>query len=139
MPTAKKIEEKTEKVVEAAVKKVEGVNGSNPVLKAVRSVLLVVIGTFAVGKEEIEAVVNRLVEKGEIAEKDGRELLSDLFERRQKDMTKAESKVEGLLDTRVEGILARMNIPSRGDVEELGKKIAELAKKVDDLTKKVVA
>ncbi len=145
MPTAKVTKpvedavKKTTKSVEAAVDKAAEMNGKNPVVKIVRNVLLAAIGTVALGKEEIEAIVNRLVERGEIAEKDGREMITDLFERRPKDLPKPEIKVEGVMDGRIEGILARMNVPSRGDVEELGKKIADLSRKVDDLTKKLAA
>lgn len=145
MPTAKSVKpvedavKKTTKSVEAAAEKAAEMNGKNPVVKIVRNVLLAAIGTVALGKEEIEAIVNRLVERGEIAEKDGREMITDLFERRPKDLPKPEIKVEGVMDGRIEGILARMNVPSRGDVEELGKKIADLSRKVDDLTKKLAA
>jgi poly(hydroxyalkanoate) granule-associated protein len=115
---------------------------ANPILKALRSTLLIVIGTFALGKEEIEAIVNRLVEKGELAEKDARELLSDLLERR-KDLTettaKVEAKLEDLIDARVEAVLDRLNVPSRRSVEDLARKIAELAEKVDELTRRLSA
>jgi len=115
---------------------------SNPLLKALRSTLLIVMGTLAVGKEEIEAIINRLVEKGELAEKDARELLNDLLERG-KDLTettaKVESKIEDLIDARIEAILDRLNVPSRRSVEELARKIAELAEKVDELTRRLSA
>lgn len=145
MPTSKTAKpvtaaaEKAAKTAEVAAEKVAEMNGKNPVVKIVRNVLLAAIGTVALGKEEIEAIVNRLVERGEIAEKDGREMITDLFERRPKDLPKPEIKVEGVLDGRIDGILSRMNVPSRGDVEELGKKIADLSRKVDDLTKKLAA
>lgn len=139
MPTAKSAAAKAAKPVEAAANKVAEMNGKNPVVKVVRNVLLAAIGTVALGKEEIEAIVNRLVERGEIAEKDGREMITDLFERHPKEQVKPEIKVEGAVDGRIESLLARMNVPSRGDVEELGKKIADLSRKVDDLTKKLAA
>lgn len=140
MPTAKSPKTtEAAKNVNTAVEKAVEMNGKNPVAKIVRSVLLAAIGTVALGKEEIEAIVNRLVERGEIAEKDGREMLTDLFERRPKELPKPEIKVEGVLDGRIEGILSRMNVPSRNDVEELGKKIADLSRKVDDLSKKLAA
>ncbi len=116
--------------------------GHNPILKALRSTLLIVMGTLAVGKEELEAIVNRLVEKGELAEKDARELLNDLLERR-KDITgttaKVEAKIEDLIDARLEAVLDRLNVPSRRNVEELARKIAELAEKVDELSRRLSA
>ncbi len=70
-------------------------NGGNPVVKTVRTVLLTTAGALALGKEELETVVSQLVEKGEIAEKDGRDLLADLVNRPRKELGKAEEKFEG--------------------------------------------
>ncbi len=120
-----------------AQKAVDSLNGQNPVIKAVRTVMLAAIGAVALSKEEIEAIVNRLVEKGEIAETDGRELISDLMDRRKKETEVAAVKKEGILDQRVESILNRMNIPSKGDVESLSRKIGALSQKVDDLNQKI--
>lgn len=117
----------------------EHVNGGNPVVKAMRNMLMAAIGTVSMGIEEVETIVNHLIERGELAEKDGRAMVAEVRERRQKDMEKAGSRFDGLVDIRVETILNRMNIPSRSDVEDLGKKIGELSNKVDELTKKLAA
>jgi poly(hydroxyalkanoate) granule-associated protein len=125
-----------------AQKATDSLNGQNPVVKIVRTVMLAAIGAVALSKEEIEAIVNRLIEKGEIAESDGRELISDLLERGKKGTGEAVGKVEkvdGILDQRIESILNRMNIPSKGDVESLSRKIGALSQKVDDLNKKIGA
>ena len=102
--------------------------------------MLAAIGAVALSKEEIETIVNRLIEKGEIAESDGRELIGDLLERRKKEEVEVSEKVEkkgSVVDQRVESILNRMNIPSKGDVESLSRKIGALSQKVDDLNKKI--
>ena len=135
MATAKKTPKKGAETVTES-------NGRNPILKTIRTVLLAAIGTVAMGKEEIEAIVNRLVEKGEIAEKDGRELVNELLDRRKKDVEKVEDVVEeraGLMDQRIESVLNRMNIPSKSDVESLSRKIGSLSQKVDELNKKIEA
>jgi polyhydroxyalkanoate synthesis regulator phasin len=75
--------------------------------------------------------VDRLVERGEIAEKDGRKLVREVMDRRKKDAEKAEDEVS----KRVEEILDRMNVPTKADIEALGDKIAHLSKKVDELKK----
>lgn len=127
-------------IAETVTDKVEEhVNGGNPVVKAMRNMLMAAIGTVSIGIEEVEAIVNHLIERGELAEKDGRAMVAEVRERRQKDAEKVGSKFDGLVDIRVETILNRMNIPSRNDVEDLGKKIGELASKVDELTKKLAA
>lgn len=103
----------------------------NSMLAAVRKVLLAGIGVVALAQEEVEEFVNRLIERGEIAEKDGRRLVSDIMERRKKQVQEAEEELE----SRIEEILNRMNIPSKADIDALSRKITNLSKKVDELKK----
>jgi len=117
---------------------VEASNGKNPVFKMARTVLLATMGSVALGKEEIETIVNRLVEKGELAEKDGRDLIAEVIARRKKEIGKVDLKV-GNRDQRLESILGRMNVPSKRDVENLSRKIGTLSKKVDALNKKIAS
>jgi poly(hydroxyalkanoate) granule-associated protein len=102
-----------------------------PLLEAVRKVLLASIGAVALAQEEIEDFVNRLVERGEIAEKDGRKLVIDIRERRKKTTEKAEDT----LDQRVQDLLGRLNVPTKADMDALSAKITVLTKKVDELKK----
>ncbi|MCO6449413.1 MAG: phasin family protein [Caldilineales bacterium] len=132
MPTARKTVEKvTDKAAET------GTAVANPVVKAAHTLLLAGLGTFVMTKEEIEHAVERLAEKGEVVEKDGRKMFDDLFERRREDMTKAEERFENIMDQRIENMLKAMNIPSKTDIESLSKEVAKLSKKVGELDKKV--
>jgi poly(hydroxyalkanoate) granule-associated protein len=119
--------EKVEIVVEEGAEEME----RNPLLEATRKVLLASIGAVALAQEEIEAFVNKLVERGEIAEKDGKKLVRDVMEKRKKETKKAEDE----LDKRLEDLLDRMNVPSKSDIEALSAKITALSKKVDELKK----
>ena len=65
------------------------------------------------------------------AEKDGRKLVREVMDRRKKEAEKAEDEVSN----RVEEVLARMNVPTKADIDALGEKIAALSKKVDELKK----
>lgn len=103
----------------------------SPLFDAARKVLLAGIGAVALAQDEIEEFVNRLVERGEIAEKDGRKLVREVMDRRKQEAEKAEDEVS----KRVEEVLDRMNVPTKADIEALGEKISVLAKKVDDLKK----
>jgi polyhydroxyalkanoate synthesis regulator phasin len=120
---AKKVEDVAQDVKE----QVEG----TALFEAARRVLLAAIGAMALAQEEIEEFVAKLVERGEIAEKDGRKLVSEVVEKRKKQAKKAEDE----LDTRVEELLGRMNVPSKGDIDALSAKITALTKKVDELKK----
>ena len=103
----------------------------NALLDAARKVLMAGIGVVALSQDAIEDFVAKLVERGEIAEKDGRKLVTEVMDRRKKDAEKAEDEVT----KRVEEILEHMSVPSKADIEALGDKIAQLSKKVDELKK----
>lgn len=107
----------------------------NPFVETTRKVLLAGVGAMALAQEEAEAFVNRLVERGEIAEKEGRQLIKDMMEKRRKKAEDAAEKTEKEIDERVEQILERMNIPTRKDVNALSRQITALSKKVDQLKK----
>jgi len=101
----------------------------SPLLAPVRRVLLAGIGAVALAQDEAEDFVDKLVERGQIAEADGKKLVRDLMDRRKREAKKAEKK----LDRQVEEVLTRMNIPTKAEIEALGDKIAELTKKVEEL------
>ena len=103
----------------------------SPLLDAVRKVLLASVGAVALAQDEVEDFVNKLVDRGEIAEKDGKSLVRDMVEKRKKQTAKAEQE----LDQRIEELLHRMNVPSKSDIEALSAKVTELSAKVDELKK----
>ena len=102
-----------------------------PLFEAARKVLLAGIGVAALAQDEIEEFVNRMVERGEIAERDGKNLVREVMDKRKKSKLQAEDEIT----RRIEKILDRMNIPTKSDIDTLGEKIAALSKKVDELKK----
>ena len=110
-------------------------SGRNQMVEMARKVLLAGFGAVALAQDEVEAFVNRLIERGEIAEKDGRKLINDVMDRRRKQMEETQAKAKESVDSRVEAILHRMNIPTKSDIDALGAKIAALTKKVDQIKK----
>ncbi len=107
--------------------------GNNTFLSGLRRVLMAGIGAVALTQEQIEDFVNNLVERGEIADGDARKLLSEVIDRRKKLVQDGTRKAEEGLDKRIEGLLSRMNIPSKSEIDSLSQKIAELSSKVDEL------
>ena len=122
MPTKPKAEE--------AVAELED-NDQSHMTEFFRRMFLATIGAIAIAQEELEALVNRLVERGEMAEKDGKKLVQEMMDKRKSKTTKLEDE----LGKNVESVLNRMNIPSKADVEALSQDIAALSKKVDGLKK----
>ena len=115
-----------------------------------RKVVLAGMGAVALTLEEAQEFVEKLVERGEIAETDAQKLMQEVRKRAQrseKEATKAAKKaekstkgavkkVEGALEETVEGVLKGLNVPSKSDVDALSKKIGDLSRKVDALRSK---
>jgi poly(hydroxyalkanoate) granule-associated protein len=118
---------------------------------AVRRVLMAGVGVVVLTKDEIEDFVSKLIERGEIAEQDGRRLIREVLHRQREEAAEVADKVEGvaekmqeetgkqitraesMLDQRIESILSRLNVPSKSDIDTLSQKISLLAEKVDAL------
>jgi poly(hydroxyalkanoate) granule-associated protein len=96
-----------------------------------RKTVMATIGAAVIAEEEIVALINRLVERGEIAEKDGKKLVQEMFDKRKGKTTNIETEV----NKNVQGFLERLDIPTKADVEGLSQKITALSKKVDELKK----
>jgi poly(hydroxyalkanoate) granule-associated protein len=140
------IKDNTQKVINKVEETTQPV--VSPLFKAARSLLLASIGVVALSKEEIETLVSRLVEKGEITEKDGRKLVDELVTRTKEvsqsgvkktsqHVSKTTSKTGDVLNERIEAVLNTMNIPSKQDIDQLTRKIDALSRKVSSLDKKL--
>lgn len=99
------------------------------ILAKVRKVLLAGIGVVSLAQEEVEDLVNKLIERGEIAEKDGRKLVDEVIDKRKK----TADKMKGKFDKRLDDLLERLNVPTRADIDALNAKITELSAKIDQL------
>jgi len=97
--------------------------------KGIRRVILAGIGAMAIAQEELENFIDRLVERGEIAEQEGRDLIQEIRERREKEREQAREKV----NERIEETLERMNVPTKKDIDTLNEKLTNLTKKVEEL------
>jgi poly(hydroxyalkanoate) granule-associated protein len=122
--------------VEVTVKEVEdaAAKAGNTLFEGLRKLVLASIGVIAMTRDEIEAFVNKLVERGELAQKDGEKLVNDL-RTRVRDGRPQVQKVGERVEQGVEDFLNRLNIPSKHDIDELSAKIAQLSARVDELRK----
>jgi poly(hydroxyalkanoate) granule-associated protein len=134
---AKKLEDVqevvTEKVEEVKVKAQEVVaeikEETSPLFDAARRVVLAAVGAMALASDEAENFVNKLVERGEIAEKDARKLMKEVTERTAKQIKPAEKKME----KRWEEMRNALNVPTKADIDRLSDKVAELTAKIEAL------
>jgi polyhydroxyalkanoate synthesis regulator phasin len=81
-------------------------------------------GLASMTAEKIEEAVNEIVKKGEITEKQGRELVHDLLER----SAKARKELGERVETMLTETLQKLNIPTRKEIDELKARIERLEK-----------
>lgn len=112
-----------EQVVEAAKK------GRGRIPGTFRKVVLASVGAVGVAQDELNALIKRMVERGELTEKDARKLVSDVQKevnkRRKSGQTKAEKEMEGMME--------KLNVPSKADIEDLTAQVAALSKRIEEL------
>jgi len=101
------------------------------ILESLRRVLLASVGVVALTIEEIGELVDKLVERGEIAEQEGKKLVTEIKEKRMKKTDEAEV----MASSRMREMMDKMDVPTKSDIEDLSAKIATLSKKVDELKK----
>ncbi|MBI3725990.1 phasin family protein [bacterium] len=117
-------------------KKTDESSKREPFTDLVRKIALASVGAVVLAQEEIEDFIGKLVQKGELAEKDGKTLVQDLIAKRQQDAASAKTATNAVttaIDSTVDKVLHKINIPTKTDVEELAKKIEEIDKKIEAL------
>jgi poly(hydroxyalkanoate) granule-associated protein len=96
-----------------------------------RRMMLAGFGAVSIIYEELEQHIDKLVERGEIAEKDREETLKKMKERREKIMQHGkEFKNKHFAEA-----LEHFEVPNKTDIDSLNQKIADLEKKIDELNK----
>lgn len=100
----------------------------------VRRLMLASIGAVAITKDEIDTVVSKLVDRGEIAQKEGETLMREMQVRMRQNRPSAD-EVGQRVETGIEQFLNRLNVPSKRDIDDLSTKIAQLNARVEELRK----
>jgi polyhydroxyalkanoate synthesis regulator phasin len=98
----------------------EGKKQHTAFYEATRRILLASIGAAMLAQEEIEGFVNRLIERGEMAEIDARRLIHEVRERRDRMERKHQE-------------LKRKEGAQNPEIELLATRIAELTRQVEEL------
>ncbi len=106
---------------------------SNLMLASLQRVLLAGVGVVVLAQEEVEEFVRRLVDRGDIAEDEGRTLVEEVMEQRNRRLQGVKSSLEGTLDRSTEEVYKILNIPTRTEIVSLSEQIDKLSKKVDEL------
>ncbi len=136
MTTTEEIEVNVRQIDEGAAMP----NPSVQVFEVLRKLMLAGVGAMALSRDEAEQFVNRLVERGELAQKDAQKLIDESVDRfrqtaqpQTENLTAGVSNLGNQVETSLEQFLNRLNIPSKRDIDELSAKIAQLAARVEEL------
>ena len=102
-----------------------------PLFKATRTLLLAAVGAAALARDEMRLVMERSVERGELAEVDARKLMREMLDRREKmaQDRKEQAKEAAKAESQP---AATASIPS-AEVEALTARIAELTRQIEEL------
>nr|WP_044200668.1 phasin family protein [Oscillochloris trichoides] len=130
--------------IEVNVRQVDEPSASVPnptqMVEVIRKLVLAGVGALALSRDEAEEFINRLVERGELAQKDAQHLIDETVERLRKTTQPQTNQIQNnvtnissQIESNLEQFLNRLNIPSKRDIDELSAKIAHLAGRVDEL------
>ena len=97
-------------------------------LDSIHKMFLAGVGLAAMTKDKIDEHIKELVEKGELTEKEGREIADDML----KKSKQAKEDLEKQVEKTVQQTLGTLKIASKKEVEELAARIEKLeAKKTE--------
>lgn len=89
-----------------------------------RTVLLAGIGAISLAQDEVNNFLDRLVERGEMAETDARKLVKEVTERREKLENERRMRAKEM---------RRPATATRADIETLNARVAELTRQIEEL------
>lgn len=96
--------------------------------KFIKKTMLVGAGLAAMTREKIEGTIDELVKKGELSEKEGKELVEELVEKSRK----YKKDLEGSVEKIVADTVKKLNVPTRDEMTALKKKIEQMEKSQED-------
>lgn len=133
------MQRRVQKAVQETASQVERTS----LVQLLHKALLAGVGAVALAQDEMEDLVNRLVERGEIAEADGKRLLKDVIEQRRETVEQMQKRASEYIERpsravddvekRIQAVMAKKNIPTKDEIETLNAKIAALTRKVEEL------
>ena len=90
----------------------------------IKKTMLAGVGLAAMTIEKVEELAKDLTEKGELSEKEGKELLDDLLKRSKRAKKDLDKKMENV----VMKVLKKMDVATKKDIARLDKKIKNIKK-----------
>jgi len=95
-------------------------------LDYIRKMTLAGAGLAIMTTEKIQEIMEELVKKGEMTEKEARDAVNEFVEKSKQARKDLEDKIEQMATS----LLNRMNAPTRQEIEEIKERLARLEKAV---------
>lgn len=93
-----------------------------------RTILLAGIGAISLAQDEVNNFLDRLVERGEMADTDARRLVREVMDKR---ASLERERREQLKETRRTGTTEKVAV--RSDIEALNERVADLTRQIEEL------
>ncbi|MCC6738388.1 MAG: phasin family protein [Planctomycetia bacterium] len=101
-----------------------------------RRLMLAAAGAVGLAADEAKSLLDRMVKRGDVAEKDAKAVLEKIAASRPVAATKEAARKAGAAAGRGwDAVLSKLNMPSRAEMEELEKKVQKLSAKLRKLEK----
>ena len=89
------------------------------------------LGLALMTKEKAEGVINELIKKGEISEKEGKEFVEILMKKSEEAQQELQKKVEVF----VQEALRKLDLPSKEEIKEITQRLEAIEKRLEILSK----
>lgn len=87
------------------------------------------VGAVGMAQDKRDALLERLVARGELAEKDARKMVDDIQQQVQKRRAGSAQRAEKQFN----GLLHRLNLPSRAEITNLSQQVESLSTRIEEL------
>lgn len=110
--------------------------------EATHKLFLASIGAAAMVQDRMSDCLVKLVERGEVVEREASQRVRGKMEKskhqvrkmaKRQEQATADAEADAEMEVQVQGLLGRMNVPTKDDIDALGAQVTELTKKVDEL------
>lgn len=110
---------------------------SLPIVGALRQSVLAWVGALSVIQEGFEGWAKQLIERGELAESEGRQFVKQLVSQHRKENSEAKATTErahsSIREKLMDWCLARMGRPTNKETRELSQRISALEARIAEL------
>ncbi|MGB5549115.1 MAG: phasin family protein, partial [Thermoanaerobaculia bacterium] len=101
--------------------------------ESTRRIWLAGLGTLSVVEEESTEIFDQLIKKGRLVEEKSRQRMSKTKAEIESGTEELSEELAEKLDRQVSGVLQKLGVPSRAQVQDLTQRVEQLSEQVDRL------